>query len=129
MDILSTEASAHVGPNSQASAEAQPPQGPTSCEDPHSGSDCLQPPAVAACQEMDEYSRMISKEQRGWRKLIRNFTPSYVITDPAQSAEKPFAASVVIVCYTFSEIFTDIHWLHQMVRSNNGHWHRVDPSS
>jgi hypothetical protein len=111
MDTLSTETCAHVGSNTQASAEAQPPQRPSSSGDPQSGPDCLRPSAVAGCQEMDEYLRTISKEQRGWRKLIRNFTPSYVITGPAQSAEKPFAASVIIVCCSFSDIFTDIGFI------------------
>jgi hypothetical protein len=37
-----------------------------------------QPCAAILQQENDEGHRVISKEQRGWRKLIRNFTPSYV---------------------------------------------------
>lgn len=60
-------------PNSQNDLSPMP----LHCLDPADGPECgLQPSEADFRKQKIEESYELPKEQRGWRKLIRNFTPS-----------------------------------------------------
>jgi hypothetical protein len=63
--------------NNYSKSQNDPSPTPLDCSDPIDGPECgLQLPEADFREQKIEESYDLPKEQRGWRKLVRNFTPS-----------------------------------------------------
>ena len=79
-----------------------------------SGPDCGLVQLSAANRNVDEMVIKGGKEQRGWRRVIRNFTPSYVLVPHAfiRSVVHSFKSKYVFeLCSATDPSFLDGSWL------------------
>jgi hypothetical protein len=78
MEPSGAETLARGDHDAETNGVAQPPRSPISGTEPASLDCVLQPSTIDRRQGNDQELGPGLKEHRGWRRLIRNFTPSYV---------------------------------------------------